>query len=622
MNNIVAESRKLLKESKLESAKAYLEEQLKATTLPIKTRLECLLLLCRANDSLGKFKENETLAKEIIALSKSNNLDYYYLRGTLVLAEISQRLSIYDKTLQILKTIEKALKNGSSLTFQQKNALQLEVLLLNGAALIDKGESESAFRDFDKIFALINQIEDKDLIGSAYLHIGNYYNHCGKIKESRKYYLKCYETWEEDGSLIAKSKALNNIGITYAMEAQLDLGLEYFLKALDFSIQSGYKMIIANQQANIGIIYQEKGEIDLAYEYFKKAQALFQELDTTFRVAQITLDIGKYYLNKGELEPAFEQLTYAKNLIEKNDYSALKLTVYMLLGQYYFVIMDYSKAKHYLEKSAHYSERIEHNIYLSLALYKLVRTALETKNLKQAKKYLERLEEINALEENKYIATRYKLAQAYILKAEEDESSELTFESLHKTLTRVVTAKQLIYEVINDEIVDYERIVEGIFNLCELLIIELKTLGNEAKIAELDGLIKKLVEIGEAQNAFSLLSKAYLLQGKLELLKPDLVAASRLLNKAKAISKEKGYHRLAKVIQDELDYIDSYYNQLVDGNKLSLLERLGKIKIEGLITSLNQDRVEMYSVSNAAKAPSMKELAGFAQALRKRQVGW
>ncbi len=620
---ILDESKQLLNEGLLEEALKYIESSLNNSEFSIENKLELLLLLSKTNSLMGKYDENKAVVNQIVSLRKDKpELVYYYYRAKIISASVHFRSGSYKECTKNLKSLEKALMKETKINKSQIDELHLRIILMNGMVTAKSGDIELGVELYTKGLKIAKNVKNDDLVGRLNNLFGNNHSDSGNLDEALKYYTTALFHWEKSGNVISRSMALNNIGIVHSTKGDINQGLDFFLKALKLNEKTGNKENIANQLHNIGYLYYLKGELDTSNYYNQKALKLFLEVNNKMRIGLSYLSIGQYYQRKGELDIALEFLNKTKKIFNDYDNAFYIAQVYLSIGEVYFSKMDFRKAKQYTEISVKNSEKITNDVQASQGIYQLIKISLETNSMKEAKEYLTKLYDISEKEENKHVTMLHRLSKAFVLQSEENTSDEISFASLYTILGRFVTAKDIISEIINGEVIDYERIVEGIFNLCELLIMELKILGNESILDELDLLTNKLVEIGETQNAFSLLAKTYLLKGKLELLKPDLKAASRLFEKAQQISEEKGYKLLAKVIKEEHKNIDSSYDKLVDGKESTLLDRLGAIKLEGLLFSLKQNRVETYSANATTSAPSMKDLAGFAQSLQKRKVGW
>ncbi len=620
---ILAISKNFVKEGLLKKALEHIESNLKTVDFSIEIKIELLLLLCQINNWLGRYEENKIIANSIISLSKDDDgLIFYYYRAKILLAHEKYCARLYKDCSKNIKSIEKAIMNETKLNAAQKAEMQIRIVIIKGSLAQKSGEYELCFKLYSEALEFVEVVENDHLIGSLYNHFGISHTGTGNLEEALKYYKITLSYWRKSGGVIALSSIINNLGVNHAMRGELDEGAKFFQEALTLNEKTGNKRNIATQLSNLGIIFFNKGELDTSYEYYQRALVSYKEIDSKMQIGETYSHIGNYFQRKGELDTALEYLNDSKKIFEEYNNAQYLGLVNLSIGEVYYSKMDFGKAKRFTEKSIEYSEKINHDIHVSQGIYQLIKILLETNSIKQAKEHLTKLHDISEKKENKQVTMLYRLAKAFILQSEENTSDELSFASLHSTLGRFVTAKDLINEIINGEVIDYERIVEGIFNLCELLIMELKILGNESILDELDLLTNKLVEIGEKQNAFSLLAKTFLLKGKLELLKPDLDAARKLFEKAQQISKDKGYKLLAKVIKQEHRNLDSSYDKLLNGKESTLADRLGALKLEGFLFSLKQNRVETYSANAATSAPSMKDLAGFAQSLQKRKVGW
>ena len=153
-------------------------------------------------------------------------------------------------------------------------------------------------------------------------------------------------------------------------------------------------------------------------------------------------------------------------------------------------------------------------------------------------------------------------------------------------------------------------------------MVELRALGQKEKLREITLLNNKLEAIGKEQNLFALLAKTYLFQAHLALLQGDEKRGKALLKQAQTIAQEKGYEKLAAVITKEQQRLDGVLPDWgKEGEKLSLLERMNKLQLEGLVVSLRQNRVEFFTGKPAAK-PTLSELLSFTENLKERQISW
>ncbi|MFX0092078.1 MAG: tetratricopeptide repeat protein, partial [Candidatus Hodarchaeota archaeon] len=435
---------------------------------------------------------------------------------------------------------------------------------------------------FQQSLSLFEQIGNKQDIGRVFNNIGEVYRQKGELNQALDYYQRCLVIHEEIGNKHDVALALNNIGEIYRSKGDVNLALQNFQRGLPIFKEIDNTLHASLSLNNIGGIYRQKGELDKALDCHQQALALRKELGNKQHIAESLNSIGNIYQAKGDLNQALE----------------------------------------YHKQSLTLAEEIGNTIDISLSLFYLISVASDKLSPELAQQYLQDLQVIEEKDQNKNIRQRYKLARGIFLKMGDKLEEELGFVVLHRVLTKLVTAKRLFRQIIAEEVVDHELTVEAIFNLCELLIMELKTLGNEEILDEVNQLAQKLLYIGQNQRSYSLLTKTYLLMAKLALLQPNIEEARRLLAQAQDIAKNKGYNRLLAVITKEQKRLEGKIpDQLLDED-ISLLNRLGIIQLEGLVIALRQNRVEYLSEGYQPESPSLEDLKSFSKMLDNRRIKW
>ncbi|MFX1490500.1 MAG: hypothetical protein ACFFBI_15220, partial [Promethearchaeota archaeon] len=123
---------------------------------------------------------------------------------------------------------------------------------------------------------------------------------------------------------------------------------------------------------------------------------------------------------------------------------------------------------------------------------------------------------------------------------------------------------------------DYDIIIIALLNLCDLLLVELRSLGMLEIIDELKFYISKLLVIAEKNHSYSILAESHLLQAKLALITFDLKDARRLIAKAQSIAEKYSLSRLAMKISIEHDDLLRHLNmwENLRDSKVSIAERL------------------------------------------------
>ncbi|MFX0091908.1 MAG: hypothetical protein ACFFBD_09115, partial [Candidatus Hodarchaeota archaeon] len=172
----------------------------------------------------------------------------------------------------------------------------------------------------------------------------------------------------------------------------------------------------------------------------------------------------------------------------------------------------------------------------------------------QAQVYLTQLQKLHSRTPNKTIHLRSRLAEALILKAS------------MRTRNRV-KAEQLLMQVAEEDVIDYEITVEALLNICELFLTELQISNDPEVLNEIPNYLNRLQDIAQQQNSYWLLAETYWFQSKIALLNLDIREARRLLTQAQTIADKWGLRRLAiKISSDH----DSLLEQLSKWDELKL----------------------------------------------------
>ena len=116
-------------------------------------------------------------------------------------------------------------------------------------------------------------------------------------------------------------------------------------------------------------------------------------------------------------------------------------------------------------------------------------------------------------------------------------------------------AQQILEEIVKQEVIDHELTLFAMFNLCEILLDELKTYGENEVLREFENLSKKVFELAKSKNTSSWIVDALLLQHKLDLIKGNLDEASVKLDNALQITKVENDEMLEKkVISERINF--------------------------------------------------------------------
>ncbi len=519
-----------------------------------------------------------------LAIEKSQRYENPLILLDAIIAKTMTLLEIGTNLKDCQTTIDQGLEILKAGRIKKEDYLKrkLELIYLQGKLYRKKGDLKLALEKIYECLSLYKDVEDSVDLAEPLNELGVIYASKGEFGSALEYLersLKIFEDLENTSFII---KILNNIGYCQWQKGDFDQALDYYNRSLTISEELGFKQFSAALLLNIGLIFKHKGEFDQALEYFKRSLKIFEELNNVPSIATCLNNIGIISQEKGELD---EALKYYNKSLEKFEELENKQEIaasFNNIGALLEVRGDYVDAATYYMKGLLLFEEIGNNTDTSGVLYNLVRSSVHERAEDQANVYLQKLESINAMEENKLIDQRYRLAKALLLKMS----------------TRVVSqakAQEILKEIIDEEIIKHDLTVEAMLNLFEILLHELRTTGRQDVLTEVKQLSQDLLGIALSQNSFTRLAEIYRLQAKLALLELDVKASQQLLTQAQLISETKGLHKLARAISFEHDNLlnqMSIWDDYID-RQASIVERFELAELETMMGALLRKKISV-----------------------------
>ncbi|MHA1213048.1 MAG: hypothetical protein ACTSSH_11355, partial [Candidatus Heimdallarchaeota archaeon] len=262
-------------------------------------------------------------------------------------------------------------------------------------------------------------------------------------------------------------------------------------------------------------------------------------------------------------------------------YSELgKPLAYTNIGYTYFLKYELEKAQEYYLKSIKIYEEMNDRRVLPSILYYLVLLSLELRNLTQAKKYLERLEQISNETGFERIKQYYNFSNILVLKASGNINDLAKAAELSKTL------------LAEEDLHSYWRL-DTLYALLEIRIKELQLSTTDATLAEVKKQAIRLEVEAEEQQLRWLLGNVYRLQSQIALVELDAKKAIELLQKAQVIAEEINVELLKKEIKEDQEQIEqqlSMWNKLQE-QKAPLSETMKLVSLENSLKSIKQETV-------------------------------
>ncbi|MHA2252309.1 MAG: tetratricopeptide repeat protein [Candidatus Kariarchaeaceae archaeon] len=379
------------------------------------------------------------------------------------------------------------------------------------------------------------------------------------------------------------ARVYNNFGIIALSKGDIDLALEHYKTALEINLEVDNKSRIARSYNNIGHIHNFKGDLDLALEYQFKSLSLNELLTDELSIARNFNNIGLILQQQGDLTESLYYHEKHFEIVNRIGSKADLAASYVNLGMVYKIQGELVKAEEYFTRCLKIDKEVSSEIDIAESMYNLFLVKLNN-SIIEAEEILYELSELDRKSGAKIINIRYRIANALFLKKSK------------RTISRA-KSQEILDQLVREEIVDNELTVFAKLNLCELLLFELKNIGEEEVLDELKELVQNLLFYAKEQNTWLLLTEIYLIQSKLALLELDLEEAQKLTNQAQIIADTKGLTNLSVKILNQFDKLNEQQlmiKQLVE-KSAPLSEKVEGLKLEDMISEIIEKKPERIS---------------------------
>ncbi|MFX0000443.1 MAG: tetratricopeptide repeat protein [Candidatus Hodarchaeota archaeon] len=322
----------------------------------------------------------------------------------------------------------------------------------------------------------------------------------------------------------------------YFMRREFDKALEYAEQCLKLNKKLDLKLGIVESLDVMKNIYHTLGDFEISLDYSNQCLLHAKEIDYKAQILNCYMHFGIIYAFRGEIDSAIEQYNEALAIAKEIDYKFGIAQSLNNLGDLYRKQGRFNLALETLEKSVKLFREIGVSGVTSLDC--LFHLALEEGDIVLAQHYLEQLEQIQ--NRSKFSSMAYRVDKAIFLKTSP--------RSIHRG-----KAEEILKQVVDEEIVDYEITLIALLHLCDLLLFELQNTGHLDIIDEIKPYIIKLLNLAEKNHSFPLLAEVYMFQARLALVTLELKKARKLLTKAQNIADKYHLDRLAVKISTEHD---------------------------------------------------------------------
>ncbi|MFX0091046.1 MAG: tetratricopeptide repeat protein [Candidatus Hodarchaeota archaeon] len=472
------------------------------------------------------------------SLTENRQLRYLYYKSRSL-----ERLMQFEEALQVVLTART--QYGSP----DDTILSLMLLIAHLYALQRLRRLDEALTIMEEGNVILDFLTaEEQQAGAAWIALfenvkGLIYHAKGDLDTALDYFqrsLTLYERLDNHSDIFGP---LGNICSYYLAKDDLDTALKYIHQgvALEKSINNQY--ILASFLTSAGLFYWLKEDWDIALDYYQRSLSNYEAINNRPGIAWGLFTVGTAYRHKGELETA---LNYWKR----------SYTVYEKL--------DDGKNPHIAISS-----------YFPLS--GIVLFSLELQDLVQAQKYLPKLQKLYKRTQDKQIHYVSRLGEALILKQ-------------GKRMKDKVQAQVILQQLINEENTWFAFARIAIVNLCELLLIEVKSFGDREVWEEVKTLTQQLHVTAQEYHSFSMIVETLLLQAKMATIDGDLQQALKYYEQARLTAEEKKLGLQSQKVNAEQKRFEmelEKWQTLIQRNA-SLQERLAQSQLDDYIQQVQK----------------------------------
>jgi len=288
------------------------------------------------------------------------------------------------------------------------------------------------------------------------------------------------------------------------------------------------------------------GYYDKSLKYFEKNQNIFMNLPKKLRKEAEQLHCELLMLRtiifsyRGDLIHSFEVVKKILKIAEEIDDKYCLLLAMYGYGRHYWLSGDLIKAFNYLDRAVELGKDIDdpgkYSWFLSVIMI-AIRVAVMKGDLDIAQKYFKQVE-ITKEEKKKSLFTTLQHKRMF------EMSKALILKSSNRFRDRAM-AQELLKESFEDENYIFNNRLLALVDLCELLLIELRSTNNPKIVDEIKPLIAKLLDFAKLINSFYYLIEVNIIQAKLALINFELNNARRFLTQGQRMAERHGYSELA-----------------------------------------------------------------------------
>ncbi|MHA2367279.1 MAG: hypothetical protein ACXADX_00535 [Candidatus Hodarchaeales archaeon] len=224
------------------------------------------------------------------------------------------------------------------------------------------------------------------------------------------------------------------------------------------------------------------------------------------------------------------------------------LSFYHNIGIAYYLKGDLDSALKRVQENLALAEGTNRIDMTIMSLSVLVLITVEMGLRDQAERYTQQLQRIDVQMGDKVVNQSARLATAIFLKS-----------SLR--MRDKVQAQEMLQQLIEEEVIQYEITAFAALTLCGLLLEELQAYGDVKVLQQTLTLLNRLYSEAQDRHSYLFIVETLILKAKLALVEGDLAAAFRFLDQAALIAEEKDLGLWATRVQSQQRQLQEQYDE-------------------------------------------------------------
>jgi class 3 adenylate cyclase/Tfp pilus assembly protein PilF len=395
------------------------------------------------------------------------------------------------------------------------------------------------------------------------------------------------------------STALNNRGISFAIQGLDSLALNSYKQGLQLATDNHDSTMMANITVNIGVIYSNQGNQVEALKNYESALAINQRIGNKSNVARCLLNIGTIYHKQTDYDQALDYYKRSLDIFGQQSLKRVQASILTNIGSIYTELEQYKKARENYEQSSELMAEINYAQGMGVNYANIGNTYTKEGALEKGMEYFEKsLEVETAIGKKAGIAeTLEKMGYNLQLQGKYEEA-QITLEKSLQTFTEIPDQYGIgsVHIQMGQGYREAGNYKKAIHHCKQGLVIQ-KELANEGRQKDACQCLYETYALrGDFENAF--------LYHKEMFAHYDSIKSDQTLNKIQAMEFEKQLiadslfqaekrHELELAFQKEVAEKDKTQNFLLSGGFILILLAGGLFTRNRMVTkSRTQIRLE------------------------------